>query len=392
MIMKVLIIHPHLTFLGGAELVVIKLSDHLLKKGVENSVLTLSLSKEIAESNPNLNFITPNTQYDCVSKSANIKNASRTISETKILASLIKKHGHKFDLINLHNFPSSWGYACSGVKKPVVWYCNEIPGIWHNVNPPIILKLVYSLGKLFDRKIVKSSISEICCADGINQARIMENYDKKAVIVPYGIDCGFFDPRAKNTEFPGAYDLKDKFIISQVGLITPQKNQRKSIEMLSELAKSMDDIMLVCAGRVIDQEYFLELKTLIKNKGLEDKVIFTGNISQKQIRALYLMSKVSVFPVMIQGGWLSPFEAICCEKPVIVSPTMGASVIIKENNLGLVSDDLVSSVIMIRDSFEFYQKKAEKARIWVRENLTWDRFTDEMIKVFITQTKKWRNA
>jgi len=389
--MKILIVHPHLTFLGGAELVVVKLSEYLLRKGIDNSILTLSLSKEIAAGNPNLNFIIPEIQYKCVIKSTNINNAAYVITETRALSLLIKKHGNGFDLVNLHNFPSTWAFVFSGIKKPAVWYCNELPGIWHNVNPSKTLKLVYLLGQLLDRKIVKSNISRICCADEINKLRIVRNYSKEPAIVPYGIDYEFFDSCQESVNLFNGLDLKGKFIISQVGLISPQKNQKECVEMLNILSKSMQDVILVFAGRVIDQKYSFELKELIKKYGLENKVIFMGDIPRAQVASLYKVSNIAVFPVKIQGGWLSPFEAICCGKPVIVSTTMGASSLIRENNLGLVSDDFAGSVFTIRDNFGFYQQKAKDAASWVKENLSWNLFAGRMNQVFINNAKEWRN-
>jgi len=45
--MKVLIVHPGLSFYGGAEVVVVKLANYLKSRGIDTTVLTLSISDKV---------------------------------------------------------------------------------------------------------------------------------------------------------------------------------------------------------------------------------------------------------------------------------------------------------------------------------------------------------
>lgn len=383
--MRVLIVHPHLTFLGGAELVVVKLSEGLAKAGIKNSILTLSLSEQISTNYPCLNFIVPNKQYPCKSKSVSLFNATRVINETILLSRLIRRFGRSYDVINVHNFPATWAYALSGLKKPSVWYCNEIPNVfWHNPHPSFALKIVYYGGSILDKWIIARWFNVICSADSINAERVIKTYKKTSKIVPYGIESDFFEHSGKDdSDLLEKYNLQGKFILSQIGLITPQKNQMASVKAIGELVREMPEIKLVLAGRVIGS-YIEELKKYIAEEGLAEYVVFTGHLSHEEIRSLYKISNVALFPVKVQGGWLSPFEAICCERPIVVSSTMGASVLIKEHQLGVATDNLAEAIRKIRQNYSFHKERAKQAKQWVKENLSWDAYTEKMINVFNT--------
>jgi len=378
--MRVLIVHPHLTYLGGAELVVVKLSENLAKFGIDNSILTLSLSKEINNKYSYLNFILPTKQYPCKSKSVNLFRSLRTIKETQILSSLIKRYAKDFDVVNLHNFPATWAFALSGLKKPCVWYCNEVPNIWHNPHPSLELRMIYRLGSILDKWIIR----KICVADPINAEKVNKTYKIIHKVMPYGIDVDFFEIVSENErqEIIKKYNLEGKFILIQVGLITPQKNQLASIQAVKDLVNDIPDVKLVLVGRPIGSLYIEEIKRYIQEENLEEYIIFTGHLSREEIKILYKISHIGLFPVKEQGGWLSPFEAICCEMPVIVSSTMGASTLIKEYQLGAVTDNLTETIREIINNYSFYKERAKQAKQWVKRNLSWDNFAKNLSSMF----------
>lgn len=120
----------------------------------------------------------------------------------------------------------------------------------------------------------------------------------------------------------------------------------------------------------------------MRKNGLSSNVIFTGQIPQEQVRNLYHASDVALFPIGAQGGWLSPFEALSSGIPIIVSKEMTASEIIKDENIGIVTDDLVKAIKDVYTNREEYRKLAGKGQEWVKDNLSWDKYCQQMIGVF----------
>ena len=122
----------------------------------------------------------------------------------------------------------------------------------------------------------------------------------------------------------------------------------------------------------------------IRTKNLHDHVHFTGHIGRAELRRAYYASDVLLHPIKDQGGWLSVFEAMCAEKPVVVSEEMTAAAIIAKNGIGTVTNDFAEGILDIYRQPERHRDRTQLAKRFVQNKLTWDRFGEEMLKVFDT--------
>ena len=140
--------------------------------------------------------------------------------------------------------------------------------------------------------------------------------------------------------------------------------------------------MLVSAGKIADEKYKKILDNYIKDNKLEKYISFTNNLNRDDLRDLYKACNVGLFPVGKQGGWLAPFELLCSGNPVIVSEELGASSIIKQNNLGIVTKNYAEELLKIHENIKEYKKQAKKSALFVKKNLGWNVFADKMIKAY----------
>lgn len=90
------------------------------------------------------------------------------------------------------------------------------------------------------------------------------------------------------------------------------------------------DARLVITGKPDPQ--YPEVKETVKNLGLEDKVIFTGHVDEKELVRLYNCAKIYVFPSFYEGFGLPPLEAMKCGTPVVASNTSSIPEICGQNN------------------------------------------------------------
>lgn len=124
-------------------------------------------------------------------------------------------------------------------------------------------------------------------------------------------------PLEETIETRGRLGVEDEFILF-VGTIEPRKN-------LLTLVRAFDEIMrhtpqrpqLVIAGR--EGWMMEELYSLIRQSGIGERVLFTGYVSEDDLRALYSSCRVSVYPSLYEGFGLPPLEAMACGAPVITS-------------------------------------------------------------------------
>jgi len=372
--LRVLIVHPRMSLYGGAELVVVKLANYLTKQGIENAVLTLEISPELEKELSGTEIIVSkrSLRFPRVPFSVTLPLVVLT------MAKLIHSNLRRFDVVNVHNFPAE--LAVFMRPRKVVWMCNEPPEVYF-VSEKILVKLIGKVVTSVDKLFVRKFIHKAVVADEFNASRFERIYGFRPVIIPYGIDHEFF---SKGNAARGRKWLKlekEDFVILQVGMITPMKNQLESIKTVEKLRPKIPNIRLVLAGED-SGEYAERLKKYVEAHGLEQHVIFTGHISREIIRDLYASCQVCIFPVRPQGGWLSPFEALCLAKPIIVSREMTASKIIEENGIGVVTDNFASAVEDVYLRRERYSEMVLKGREWVKNNLGWDRFCERMLQVF----------
>ena len=100
------------------------------------------------------------------------------------------------------------------------------------------------------------------------------------------------------------------------------------------------------------------------------------------MRRLYLRHNLLLHPVQGQGGWLVPFEAMCAGLPVIAGPEFSASDIIQSNLLGLVSDNRGFTATRAILDRKYQRIDTERVRLWVKDNLNWERFGEGMLGIF----------
>lgn len=110
--------------------------------------------------------------------------------------------------------------------------------------------------------------------------------------------------------------LGGKKFIMYVGRPTPHKNLGRLIEAFSVLQKDQPDLHLVLAGKK-DSLYEAHERT-VHEKNIQN-VIFTGFISEGQLRWLYENTACYVFPSLSEGFGLPGLEAMIHGTPVASS-------------------------------------------------------------------------
>jgi glycosyltransferase involved in cell wall biosynthesis len=361
---------------GGGELLVVRLANYLSRNGIPNTILTTGILPEIIHDLIDTRII---NAADDAARYGSLMGTH--LGSLAALRKQIKENLEFFDVINVHNYPAE---LCTFPHvKPVVWMCNEPPEVAVNVrlkdaSPFSWKRLAFNTVLTFEKQVVKRYISVAVVADDFNKRRFDRLYGFSPRIANYGIDHDFF------SQIPDEINRdENRFTLLHVGMITPLKNQIDSVKALKSLQERIPGVHLVLAGNA-EGRYAESLKAYIRDNKLQDYVTFTGHIDRHALRDLFFTSDILLHPVKSQGGWLSPFEALCAKLPIVVSQEMTASSIIKDHQLGRIADDLPEAISLVYEDREKYRKMAERASGWVKNNLSWDRFSEQMLTAFKT--------
>lgn len=371
--MRVLIVYPRMNLYGGAELLIVRLANYLTKKDIKNALLTTNILSEIEGDLTGTHIIKhPFSPLQGVLRPLNVFRILWLLNQG------VRKNLRNFDLINVHNYPAE--LSIYPYSKPVVWMCNEPP----EVHVKLYDEPKYSFRRLvieailaLEKHVVRHRIRNVVVADEFNKSRFRMIYGFDAHVINYGIDYHFFSDHPKDYRRRCA----DRFTVLHVGMLTPLKNQLESVKVIEKVKSTIPGIKLILAG-FGEGEYLHSLQEYIKAKKLEDHVEITGHISRERLRNLYHTSNVLLHPIKSQGGWLSPFEALCAKTPIIVSSEMTASSLIRKEGLGTATDDFANAVLDVYQNSAQYEKMAIRRAEWVQDNLSWDNFCEKMLKVF----------
>jgi glycosyltransferase involved in cell wall biosynthesis len=110
------------------------------------------------------------------------------------------------------------------------------------------------------------------------------------------------------------------FVLS-VGDLQPRKNHIGLIEAFSRLIKSRPQLphRLIIAGQ--DTWFGGRVREAARNSGVEDRISFTGFVSDEDLLRLYNACDCFVFPSFYEGFGIPILEAMACGRAVACSNT-----------------------------------------------------------------------
>ncbi len=116
--------------------------------------------------------------------------------------------------------------------------------------------------------------------------------------------------------------LTDRFVIGHVGRFLTQKNHKFLVEVFAKIVEKEPKATLLLVG---SGELLPEVKARVKELGIEDRVIFTGQ--RGDTARLYQAMDVFVFPSLYEGKPLVPMEAQLSGLPVLSADTVTREII-----------------------------------------------------------------
>jgi len=161
--------------------------------------------------------------------------------------------------------------------------------------PRFMLKIMI---RMFVRLICALS-DKIIVGTKISKLGLMEYFgikNEKIEIIPLGI---WREDSTKNGSLEHDFrkKFKEKKFLLCFGNISPRKGQEIVIKAFKRFSEKMPDYVLVIAGRSTSgfESYEKKLHLLVKKLSLENRIFFTGFISDEEIEVLFKMCEVAIF-------------------------------------------------------------------------------------------------
>ena len=174
--------------------------------------------------------------------------------------------------------------------------------------------------------------------------------------------------------------FKRKKILFTCGRIVRRKGHSLVIEILPRILKEFPETVYVIAG---DGPYENELRNIVRQKDLENNVIFKGKVDDETRNLLYTICNIFVMPCrVLESGDVEGFgivflEANACGKPVIAGKSGGTSDAVVHNQTGFLVDpldhqQLAHTITYLFSNPDIAMKIGQEGRKRVSQKFTWE--------------------
>ena len=154
---------------------------------------------------------------------------------------------------------------------------------------------------------------------------------RNLVTVPTGAKTDVFHPGMPYDDLVSKYGLEGKRVIIHVGRVSYEKD----IDMVIRAMRHVDaHLLIVGKGPAKD-----DLEELVKSLRLEDKITFTGFVSDEDLPRFYNMGDVVVSASKFETQGLTILEAMATGKPVACRNGRAFAEIVKDGVNGYLFDD-----------------------------------------------------
>ncbi|MEE9501349.1 MAG: glycosyltransferase [Candidatus Aminicenantaceae bacterium] len=216
-------------------------------------------------------------------------------------------------------------------------------------------------------------------------------YPGKIDVIYPGINQQLFHPVDDNSVFSETGFGEQDRILLYVGRIEPVKGLMSVIDAFNILQKRQTSLfgrlrLVVIGGGEKTKDFakneeIIRIHRAVREKGLEDKVVFLGSKSQSELKKYYSKADALIVPSLYESFGLVVLEALACGTPVLVSQIGKMRTIVKEGRNGFCF--LPDSPDSLSDCIEYFYTNTGK--LWPKETIrsdiintfSWERTAEE---------------
>ncbi len=361
---------------GGMEMFTVHAVQQLLKRNIQTELLCYPDSK---------------IHHEAI-KSGIVTHRSRSsgyfhLIESIKISKLIKEG--KFNLVHSQASKDLW------VLVPALKIANvKIPLLLTKQMGSFIVKKDFLHKFIYKRLDVAFAISNVIKQNLIDTTPLNES---KIKLLHNAVDTKKFDPdkvdgnKIRN-EF---YINENEILIGMMARFSKGKGHEEFLFAANELLKKYDNLKFMIVGEASrnEENYAKEIKSLVENYGIKDKVIFTGFRSDTPeiLGAL----NIFVFPSHSEAFGIALAEALAMGKPSVCSKSDGVLDIAVDGVTSYLFEkqnakDLKEKIEILINSETLRNEFGLNARKRAVENFDIDYLTDKVIDYYneIIQAKR----
>jgi glycosyltransferase involved in cell wall biosynthesis len=287
----------------------------------------------------------------------------------------------RYDIIHLFAYPTHLFVdiiALVSKNKKFILTIHAFPQYVDGEGPAsTILKTIYHVYLLImGRYMVKNCKIITSISVQTKRDAIEHNFPhKKIILVPNGIYLKKFDLiDAFDKRYFGI--TKDEFLVTSIGRITWHKGFEYALIGIKKASEDITNLKYIIIGEIVDHDYFIKLKDIVRNYDLSNNVIFAGYVNEEAKLHILSRSDIYLAPSLHEGFGLTLLEAMKCRTPIVATRTAGHNDVVKHMETAVMvetknSSDIENSIKLLHKDKELREKLVYNAMMAV-ENYDWD--------------------
>ena len=374
--MKILVSVNELNVRGGTHKQVLRLCEYLCKEH-EVTIYTTVYDKE--KTYPGFaQFKIITYALEEKKKIKLLKKVRNKLHKIKFYRKLVKD----FDIINIHDDIGMMAFIAKKEKKKVVFQINDMPkfflqGVATGQKDTIKNKL-----KRFKFRQTMQYVDEITVNVSKNREVVKKCLNREAHVFYCGVDVN--KQLARHVKM---HDNQTIHLFSS-GVFFPYRNYETLVKIVNKLVKNGISVHLDIMGSIdLDKEYATSIKKMVNNMGLESYITIWGQVDEEKYIELHDNADMFLFININQSWGLAVFEAMSCGLPVIISESVGAIELLKDQENALIVDpenveEIYNEIIELKEDAAHYASISNHAYEIVKE-FTWDNlYSSKMLALF----------
>lgn len=222
------------------------------------------------------------------------------------------------------------------------------------------------------------SKKDICKSYSVNKEKVTVAYP--------GYNESVFKPikdKQAVENYKKKYKISGDYVIF-IGTLQPRKNLLRLIESFVKI----DNLKLVIVGKIKGEGrqawMFDEILKKPKELGIEDKIIFTGFIPDRDLAYLVNGAQAFVLPSLWEGFGIPAVDAMACGVPVVVSNDSSLPEVVGKAGLLIdpKSTDQIEQAIRTIVTDKKLRQRMSKLALKQADKYSWKKMAKIVLKVF----------
>ena len=169
--------------------------------------------------------------------------------------------------------------------------------------------------RVFERSL--NNADHVITVSEAIRSEILGLYPDTNISVVYnGIDAYQRISSSETSEVRKKFGLSDSFLLS-VGHFEERKNYVRLIEAVAKLHERGSDLQLVIIGN--DSGELPSVRKRIEALGLSKHVVILSGLTDSEVRCVYRLCTLFVFPSAYEGFGIPILEAMAAKRPMVIS-------------------------------------------------------------------------